>query len=119
MTGSGRRRRLAKSDKSECHSWQAVTVFALKGDWSIASRRENSSGLSVPETTSSGARTCDNRGQRLTAIALGSVLVGKDVLAECDQFESTSHGTRNRDAPMPASILFEHMEGGQGLARRC
>lgn len=94
-----------------------VTVFALKGDSSIASRRENSSGLSALETTSSGTRTCDNRSQRLTAISLGSVLAGKDVLAECDQFEPASHGARHRDAPMPTSILFEHVEGVQGLAQ--
>lgn len=61
--------------------------------------------------------TCRDGGQRSIAVALGRVFSGKDVLAECDQFEATSRGARNLDAPVPTPILFEYVEGGEHLTR--
>lgn len=60
---------------------------------------------------------CSDGGQFPRAIALSSVFGGKHVLTECDQLESGSGRARNRDPPMPASILLEHMENSGCFAQ--
>ena len=112
--GLDRHRRSGRSDKGRRSSSRAVKGPATKGDRSIAVGCENSRKAQLPDPPESMHVTVDDGGQRPIAVALRGVFRGKDVGTEGDQLEAGSRGARNRDAPVPAAILLEHVE-----RRRC
>ena len=74
--------------------------------------------LQVLDPPSSMPVTCDDGGQRSIAVALGGVFSGKDIVTERDHFEAASRGARHGDAPVPAAVLMEYVEGTGRLAQR-